>query len=145
MRRLLIALTVAGAALAAGCGEESDTARSGAGPGSGSLQGRTFVSRSVMERGQCRALVAGTEIRLTFHDDGRLIASAGCNTMSGPVATESERLVISDLATTEMGCDPARHAQDEWLAGVLTSRPTYSLESDRLTITTGDTVVELAG
>src|SRR5690606_31306221 len=47
-----------------------------------SLDGRTFLSTAVVEDGQPRPLVPGTQIRLGFHD-GRIAASAGCNTLRG--------------------------------------------------------------
>src|SRR2546423_11077938 len=79
--------------------------------------GRTFLSTSVTENGRPRPVVDGTRISLTFVADGhRLGAQAGCNQMGGPAAFEGGRLVVGDLATTEMGCDAPRHAQDEWLA-----------------------------
>ncbi|HEV7864016.1 MAG TPA: META domain-containing protein, partial [Acidimicrobiia bacterium] len=93
---------------------------------------------SVTERGQPRPRVAGTRISLTFVADGhRLGAQAGCNQMGGQTAFEDGRLVVGDLATTEMGCDPPRHAQDEWLARFLTSRPQYSLSGPTLTLDSG--------
>lgn len=125
------------AVLAAACGSE-------AGPGdTGSVWGRTFLSTSVGEAGVARPLVEGTQVRLAF-SDGRLTASAGCNTMSGEVSLDGGRLVVSGgLATTEMGCDPPRHAQDEWLAGFLGGRPIYRLDAGRLTLTAGGTEIVL--
>jgi hypothetical protein len=46
------------------------------------LDGRTFISTSVVDGNEDRELVANTEIRLTFND-GQLGASAGCNTFGG--------------------------------------------------------------
>jgi heat shock protein HslJ len=119
--------------LGAACGDPATTAR--ADQRSGGPWGRDFLSTAVTEKGQDRALVTGTRIRLGFHDDGRLTANAGCNTMGGQAEVRDGRLVVADLATTEMGCDPDRHAQDEWLAGFLTSRPRLDLAGDDLTLT----------
>ncbi len=83
------------------------------------------------ENGQPKPLVAGTRITLNFVADGhRLGAQAGCNQMGGPASFEGGHLVVDDLATTEMGCDPPRHAQDEWLARFLTSRPMAKVRVD---------------
>jgi heat shock protein HslJ len=106
--------------------------------------GRTFLSTSVTENGRPRPLVEGTRIRLTFSDDHHLGAQAGCNSMGGPAEISDQHLVVGDLATTEMGCDPARHAQDDWLAGFLTSRPSWQLGGSSLTLEQGSTRIELA-
>ena len=126
---------------AAACGDQSSTA--GAGPGSDGPWGRDFLSTAVTEHGQERPLANGTRIRLGFTEDGRLVASAGCNTMSGQAEIRDGRLVVADLATTEMGCDSERHAQDEWLAGFLSSRPRVDLAGDDLTLTGGGAEIRL--
>ena len=100
--------------------------------------GRTFLSTSVTENGQPKALVDGTRITLNFFADGhRLGAQAGCNQMGGPASFQGGRLVVSDMATTEMGCDPPRHAQDEWLARFLTSKPSWARGGATLTLDNG--------
>ena len=64
--------------------------------------------------------------------------------MDGEVGIEPDRLVLDQLAVTEMGCDPAeRHTQDEWLAGVLSAGPTYTLDGDALRLESGTTIIEL--
>ena len=90
------------------------------------VDGRQFVSNAV----EGHDLVAGTAIVVAFHD-GTLTASAGCNRLVGPYHLEdadgtSRTLVIDGhgLVMTQMGCDPDRHAQDRWLAGLLQGRPT---------------------
>jgi heat shock protein HslJ len=119
--------------LGAACGDPGTTA--GADSRSGDPWGRDFLSTAVTEKGQARPLVAGTRIRLSFTDDGRLVASAGCNSMSGQAEVRDGRLVVAELAQTEMGCDPDRHAQDQWLAELLGSRPRFDLVGDELTLT----------
>ncbi len=100
--------------------------------------GRTFLSTSVTENGEPKPLVAGTRITLNFFADGhRLGAQAGCNQMGGPASFEGGRLVVGDMATTDMGCDPPRHAQDEWLARFLTSKPTWVRSGSTLTLDNG--------
>jgi heat shock protein HslJ len=127
--------------LAAGCGDPATTAR--AGQRENDPWGHDYLSTTVTEKGQDRLLAAGTRIRLSFTDDGRLVASAGCNTMSGQAEVRDGRLVVADLATTEMGCDADRHAQDEWLARFLTSRPRVDLVEHELTISGGSTEIRL--
>ena len=71
----------------------SPAADSSALPGDGaSLRGKTFLSIGVTEAGVSKELVRGTQISLTFTDDGQLGASAGCNHISGKVALGGGRL-----------------------------------------------------
>jgi heat shock protein HslJ len=106
------------------------------------LDGREFLSTSVTEGGVDRQLVPGTRISLRFHD-GQVGASAGCNIFGGPYRIDGDRLVVEGGAMTEMGCDELRHAQDDWLFGFLGSDPTFALGGDRLTLTSGGTVIAL--
>jgi heat shock protein HslJ len=129
---------------AAACGDPNQPARASTSTGRNAEPwGRAFLSTSVTENGRPRPLVDGTRIRLTFSDDHQLGAQAGCNSMGGPAELTDNRLVVGDLATTEMGCDPARHAQDEWLARFLTGRPTWQLDGPQLTLEQGGTRMEL--
>jgi heat shock protein HslJ len=100
-------------------------------PGDGgpaTLDGRTFLSTGVTGR----VLVPGSQVRLSF-EDGRVGASAGCNTMSGSYVVDGGRLAVDALATTEMACDPALMDQDTWLAGFLDGA-TVVLAGDQLTL-----------
>ena len=128
-------------ALAAGCGDPATNAQ--AGQRDGDPWGRDFLSTAVTEDGRDRPLAAGTRIRLSFSDDGRLLASAGCNSMSGQAEIRDGRLLIGDLATTEMGCDPGRHAQDEWLARFLGGEPRFRLEGPEMTLSGDGTEIRL--
>jgi heat shock protein HslJ len=136
---LLLALATAG------CGRGPVTSAAADTSGDdGAPWNRAFLSTSVTENGQPRALVTGTRISLNFVEDGhRIGAQAGCNSMGGQASFEDGRLLVGDLATTEMGCDPPRHAQDEWLAGFLTSRPQWSLDGPTLALDNGTTRVVL--
>jgi heat shock protein HslJ len=133
-------IAVAGAGLLvttlAGCGHES-------GAGGGSLKGRSYLSTAVTADGKPKELVADTRIRMQFTDDGRLIADAGCNSMGGKVSTTGGRLSVQDLAITDLGCDPPRHAQDDWLAELLQDEPAWKLQADRLSVTKGGTELVL--
>jgi heat shock protein HslJ len=111
-----------------GCGDDADKASNR------SIWGRAFLSESVTEDSAPRLLVDGTRIRLSFGDDWQITASAGCNTLGGAVDITAERIDVGDLSTTDMGCDPALHAQDEWLADFLASDPGFTLDGDRLVL-----------
>lgn len=127
----------------AGCGERP--AESGAPADEDSLRGRTFLSTEVTEAGKPRPLVARTRVSLNFTDDGRLLASAGCNTMAGVVDTADGRIDVGGgLDTTGMGCEQPLHEQDSWLAGLLGAGPEWRLDGARLVLRTPDVELVLA-
>jgi len=107
------------------------------------LDGREFLSVAVTDGGIDRPLVAGTQLRLSF-SAGSLGAQAGCNHIGGNYRLDGDRLVFEGAGMTEMGCDPARHAQDDWLIQFLSSRPTAQLVVDELVLTSGATVIRFA-
>ncbi len=106
------------------------------------LDGTEWLSLAVTEAGADRPLVDDTQIRLSF-TDGQVGASAGCNTMGGAYTVEDGRLIVDGGGMTEMGCDEERHAQDDWLFGFLRSQPSLVQEGDKLTLTSGETVIAL--
>ena len=87
--------------------------------------------------------MAGTRITLQFFADGRLSAQAGCNHLGGNGTIEDGQLVLDEMSTTEMACDPARMAQDTWLGGFLGSRPAWSLAGDELVLRAGGVEIRL--
>lgn len=106
------------------------------------LPGRTFLSVGIAENGAPRALVAGTRIRLEFKDGG-ISVNGGCNSMAGDYQLSGGRLILGATATTDMACDPARMAQDDWLLAVLGARPALTLAGNDLTIDAGSVVLQL--
>lgn len=145
VRPRLVVLLLAVSLVPGACGGDgASTGEPGDGaPGGGdrppAVAGREFVSVAV--RGH--ELVAGTEVVLSFGDDGTLGAHAGCNSLSGDWSLDGGVLVVGPMGGTEMGCDEDRMAQDEWLVGVLTARPSLSLDGDTLTLTAGAVTLEL--
>lgn len=106
------------------------------------IDDREFWSTRVVEDDVERRLVDGTRIRLRFDDGDRIGVSAGCNSMGGVYSLNGARLDVTDLAMTEMGCDPERHDQDNFVASLLGSSPTIViadtellLSNDRVTVT----------
>lgn len=97
--------------------------------------GRTFLSVAVTDDGRPRDLVDGTRITLTF-DDGRVGFHAGCNTHTGAVRDDAGRLVVTDMQSTEIGCDQQLHEQDAWLSDVLMQQPHWELSGDELVLRT---------
>lgn len=119
----------------AGCGDEEGDA----GDAGDELTGRTFVSREVTGY----ELVAGTRVSIELRDDGTVNVNAGCNHLFGEIDVRRDRLEVSSMGGTEMGCDPERHRQDEWIAELLGAAPTWELAGDTLTLTSGDVVLSL--
>lgn len=106
------------------------------------LDGRTFLSTAVTRDGEPVTLVADTRIRLSF-TNGSISANAGCNMMGGTYTVDDDHLVVGPMFMTEMACDPARSAQDQWLADFLGSRPLVTLAGNDLVLATDDTTVTM--
>lgn len=98
-----------------------------AGSSQAGLAGLDFL----LESADGYAPVAGTTARLSF-DDATLSFSASCNGMSGPWSLCDGRLCVSELSRTEIGCEPALLAQDEWYSSFLTSSPLVTQSGARL-------------
>ena len=117
-----------------GCGEESSVSPAEGGEG---LYGRTFVSTEVLAPQP--DLFDGTQVRLAFGSTGRVLSfRADCNYMGGKLELSGEELSVGAVDTTDMGCDPPRHAQDEWLVEFLQSSPAWELTGGTLDLTSGD-------
>lgn len=77
---------------------------------------------AVATTGAPAALVAPVTLEV---DGDRLLVRTGCNTGQGTVRVEDSRLQVdgAGLAVTEMGCDSARTAQQEWVLEMVSARP----------------------
>ena len=138
--RLLLALLALLVAACSGAGSAPTAPPASAAPIQ--LDGRSFLSTAVTLNGATYPLLPDTRIRLHFID-GRLVASAGCNTLGGSYQVSNGLLQVTDLSMTEMGCDPARHAQDEWLGKLLGAKPAIGLTGNDLTLEQGGTLITL--
>jgi heat shock protein HslJ len=128
---------------AAGTGPEASTSTSAATTTStsappttaattaGALDGNTYVSTKV----EGFTLVPGTQVAITF-DGQNISATAGCNTLASTWSVQGNVLMVPQMASTMMACNPpALMDQDTWLSAVLTSQPTIAVAGDTLTIT----------
>lgn len=112
----------------------------GASSGDGSrLAGRTFLSTAVMGH----ALVDGTRIQLEFPEEDKLTARAGCNHLFGEVSFEGDRMKVSGMGGTDMGCERPRMDQDQWLTGFLQAGPKIALNGDELVLSGDNAVIKL--
>jgi heat shock protein HslJ len=139
VRFCAVVFGTAGLLAVAGCGSKQEPAERQ----QPELQGRAFVAESVSQQGKPKPLAEGTQVTLDFTDDGRLLARAGCNMISGPVSTGNGRLTAGNLAITEMGCDRPRQEQDSWLLGVIESGPAVRVDGTKMTLTSTDTEIVL--
>jgi heat shock protein HslJ len=101
------------------------------------LAGRSFESTAVSGW----QLVEGSVIAVRFKRDGEITARAACNHLSGDFSLDGETLVVREMTQTNMGCDPPRHAQDEWLSDFLRNRPTWRLGDADLVLRKGGTEI----
>jgi len=109
-----------------------------------SLVARDFVSNDV----DGFNLVDGTEVHIRFAED-EISASSDCNMLGGRFSVDAEDatsgVIVLDangLSTTDIGCDLARHAQDEWLLDVLASRPVVTLTDDGFVLADGTSTID---
>ena len=63
---------------------------------------------------------------------GRLSVSGGCNRLFGTARVENGVLIVDQLASTMMACDPVSMARDRELSQLLNSRPTVRQQDGRL-------------
>lgn len=120
--------------------------------------GKAYLSTAVTEDGEPKQLVPKTRIRLEFarvpnkNADGPRVydvvrAYVGCNRMGTAVAAgellTAGSLWIPGLGGTQVGCEPPLRDQEEWLKTFLTSRPSWRLNGDELTLASGGTTITL--
>ncbi|MCP2273524.1 META domain-containing protein [Actinokineospora diospyrosa] len=145
MRTRLLTSTLVALLALAGCAQGGTTpANQGESPQSGPTpSGKTFTANSASDKGTPHALVPGSSVSLNFHEDGRLTANAGCNTIGGTVSFSGGTLQPGELSITEMACDAPLHDQDQWLAKLLEAKPTWRLDGDKLTLASAETELVL--
>ncbi|MCC3313395.1 META domain-containing protein [Nocardia africana] len=81
-------------------------------------------------------------LRLTF-TEGRLSATAGCNTLMGSADLSGNTLRTGPLASTRMACAGDRAGADDWATSLLQASPAWSLDGATLTLKTADRAVTL--
>ena len=101
------------------------------------LSGRTFTASDGSRDGEPFTAVKGSALMVSFAD-GKLSASAGCNSMGGPAhLVDGVLLIDGGLMTTEMACAEPLMQQEQWFSTFLTSKPTATLDGDALTLASG--------
>ena len=135
--RRIAAATLAVGLLATACGGDDPSTTDGGAPSDATentgFVDRTYWSTDVFVDGAPLDLVDGTRIQIRFGPD-EINADAGCNSLFAGYMLDGDAIVALGAGMTEMGCDPARHAQDDFVVDFLTSRPTFTLDGDTLTL-----------
>jgi heat shock protein HslJ len=133
----MLALIGTGLLALTACGQEAAPG----GDSSDSLAGRTFLSTAVTENGKPRP---GTQIQLGFTTTGRMSWNAGCNTSETTVSTADGRLSLGkEITSTLIGCLGRAQDEDAWIGTVLSAKPAWKLDGDKLTLTTESTTISL--
>lgn len=141
LARLLVAILAAVALIACEAAPESDpdgwrTALPA------DVVGRTFLS-DVAPPDAAPPRVPGTHLEVSFGASGHLSARAGCNAMGGFYQVRNGSLATAGVSQQIMGCDPARHAQDDWLQAVIESSPRLWVRDQDLRIESSAAMLEL--
>ena len=71
---------------------------------------------------------------ITFSDEDRLLARAGCNNLVSRFTMDENRLELAMTMSTQMMCEDAIMAQERNLAEALESIHSYSIEGNTLII-----------
>ncbi|MFI5695498.1 META domain-containing protein [Kribbella sp. NPDC051586] len=115
--------------------------------------GKTYLSTAAT-----RQLLPRTRIRLGFarvpnkNADGPRVwdvirAHVGCNSLGTATAAgellAGGRLSIEGIGGTLVGCEPPLRDQEEWLKTFLMSKPSWRLDGDELTLTSGGSTITL--
>jgi heat shock protein HslJ len=82
---------------------------------------------------------------LVFDAAGNVTFNAGCNTGGGRYRIDGNRMVFSDLVTTDMACDGARAQMEAAVLRTLQGNPTWAIEASNLRLMVGNQGLELVG
>jgi heat shock protein HslJ len=97
------------------------------------LAGQAFVSEFAPADAS-PPLVPGTQVRVSFGGTGHVSVRAGCNAIGGSFLLLDGVLRTGEVSQQIMGCDRARHVQDDWLQSVLESSPRLWVRGEDLRI-----------
>lgn len=113
-----------------------------------SFWGHRWQVVSIREGDSARTLasVGGQPVVLDASTEGQLSYN-GCNGGGGTGRLDGDRLLVTELVSTEMACTDAEGealmAQDAWLASFLMAGPNVAIDAEKLTLTTDGATVEL--
>lgn len=141
-KTLILGAAIASMVMIGGCG--SDAAEpTGQAATWQDVDSLTYQSTAVTQADAPKALASEDPISIRFGGSD-LAAQAGCNTLTGGASITDGVLEVGQLASTRMACDPALMEQDQWLSEFLTSNPAATIDDGTLTLTSNDTVIDMA-
>ena len=108
------------------------------------LEDKTWVLESYGEKGDLRAVVAGTEVTALFDStEGQVRGSAGCNSYFGDYQVSKNKLSIPLIANTEMYClepEGVMEQETQYLK-ILQTAESYEVGDGKLRITAGSQIL----
>lgn len=104
------------------------------------LAGTHWVATMVNDGRQAvTSVVEGTEISITFEEDGRLAGSAGCNRYMAAYKVDGESISIDPPGTTRRYCDgDGVMEQEQAYLAKLQEVATYRISGERLELRTAE-------
>jgi heat shock protein HslJ len=111
------------------------------------LRGRLFMSAKATEADRSPSDPMRTgKVSLEFTSDDRYVARTGCFIMSGRVRAEGGRLALSHRQSrSSSACDNVMVAYNPLFTRLLETDPSYQLNGDTLTLSSGDIEIVLRG
>jgi heat shock protein HslJ len=111
------------------------------------LWGRDFVGSAVrLEGGNPTPISRPRGIHVSFASKGKGVGwEIGCNENGAKAQITANRLRLGTSGGTLVGCDQQVEFEEAWLGQFFESDPYWRLDGRRLTLTSGDAVVELEG
>ena len=106
---------------------------------------RSFRQTSiVVHRGAQERPPSGARIGIILRER-TIMVSTGCNGGDGRYRVEDGRLILSDggLSMTARLCEPPLMERQYWVTHFISSRPRFTLDGDKLTLSTDDVTVHL--
>jgi heat shock protein HslJ len=98
------------------------------------LVGTKWVVDGIIARDAVSSVPAGVTAWLTITGDTMQV-DTGCNTGSATVQVTATTMTIGPMALTKKACQASAAAMEAAVVATLTGEVTYSIEADRLTIT----------
>jgi heat shock protein HslJ len=112
------------------------------------LEDKEWLLESYGEQGDLQAVLEATEITASFDGaDGELTGSAGCNSYFATYEVGGNKLSLSDITSTEIGCttpEGVMEQEQEYLM-LLLDTATFQADDSQLTIFTSGGQVLIFG
>jgi heat shock protein HslJ len=106
------------------------------------LKNRIWVLESYGEPGDLKTVLADTEITATFHAEGNIEGSAGCNTYGGSYQLQGDELSVpGPMSVTMKSCGEQIDQQELAYLRALEAAENFTIDDTGLTVVCGETVL----